>query len=113
MKLTGAFFRLIRWPNLFFIVLTQFLFFSCIILTAYKKENITGAWFLSWPLFWWLTASSVLIAAAYYIINDYFDLDIDQVNKPNNIIVQKFIKRRWAIFWHMGYHLRVFLLPLS
>jgi len=102
MKLTAAFFRLIRWPNLFFIVLTQFLFFSCIILTAYKKENITGAWFLSWPVFWWLTASSVLIAAAGYIINDYFDLDIDQVNKPNTIIVQKFIKRRWAIFWHMG-----------
>jgi len=102
MKLTGAFFRLIRWPNLFFIVLTQFLFYSCIILPAYNRESVTKAWFLSWPSFWWLTASSVLIAAAGYIINDYFDLDIDQVNKPENIIVQKIIKRRWAIFWHMG-----------
>ncbi|MEP6748728.1 MAG: geranylgeranylglycerol-phosphate geranylgeranyltransferase [Bacteroidota bacterium] len=102
MKLTGAFLRLIRWPNLVFIVLTQFLFYSCIIITTYSKNAITGAWFLSWPLFWWLSASSVLIAAAGYIINDYFDLNIDQVNKPDNIIIQKFIKRRWAIFWHLG-----------
>jgi 4-hydroxybenzoate polyprenyltransferase len=102
MKLTGAFFRLIRWPNLVFIVLTQFLFYCCIILPVYNRQNITGTWFLSWPLFWWLVVSSVLIAAAGYIINDYFDLNIDQVNKPNSIIVQKFIKRRWAIFWHMG-----------
>ena len=102
MKLTAAFLRLIRWPNLVFIVLTQFLFYSCIILPAYNRQSTEGAWFLSWPFFWWLTAASVLIAAAGYIINDYFDLDIDQVNKPGNIIIQKIIKRRWAIFWHMG-----------
>jgi 4-hydroxybenzoate polyprenyltransferase len=101
MKLTGGFLRLIRWPNLVFIVLTQFLFYCCIIITTYSSHAITGAWFLSWPLFWWLTASSVLIAAAGYIINDYFDLNIDQVNKPDNIIIQKIIKRRWAIFWHL------------
>jgi len=102
MKLTGAFLRLIRWPNLVFIVLTQFLFYYCIILPTYNRSSITGAWFLSLPLLCWLAVASVLIAAAGYIINDYFDLDIDQVNKPGNIIIQKFIKRRWAIFWHMG-----------
>ncbi len=102
MKLTGAFLRLIRWPNLVFIVLTQVLFYACIVLTSYQKNQLPGAWFLSWPLFWCLSAASVLIAAAGYIINDYFDLNIDQVNKPNNIIIQRFIKRRWAIFWHLG-----------
>ncbi len=102
MKLTGAFFRLIRWPNLVFIVLTQFLFYNCIILPAYSSNSINSAWFLTVPLFWWLTVSSVLIAAAGYIINDYFDLDIDLVNKPGNIIVQKIIKRRWAIVWHLS-----------
>jgi 4-hydroxybenzoate polyprenyltransferase len=102
MKLTGAFLRLIRWPNLVFIIVTQFLFYCCIITTTYSYHGKAGAWFLSWPLFWWLSASSVLIAAAGYIINDYFDLNIDQVNKPGNIIIQKFIRRRWAIFWHLG-----------
>jgi len=101
MKLTGGFLRLIRWPNLVFIVLTQFLFYCCIIITTYSSHAITGAWFLSWPLFWWLTASSVLIAAAGYIINDYFDLNIDRVNKPEKVVVEKIIKRRWAIIWHL------------
>jgi 4-hydroxybenzoate polyprenyltransferase len=28
-------------------------------------------------------------------------LNIDQVNKPDAIVIQKIIKRRWAIFWHL------------
>jgi 4-hydroxybenzoate polyprenyltransferase len=60
------------------------------------------ALYLSWKAFRLLVASSVLVAAAGYIINDYFDLNIDQVNKPDSIVVQKIIKRRWAIFWHLG-----------
>jgi 4-hydroxybenzoate polyprenyltransferase len=49
--------------------------------------------------------SSVLIAAAGYIINDYFDLNIDQVNRPEKLIVDKIIKRRWTIFWHIVFSL--------
>jgi len=45
--------------------------------------------------------SSVLIAAAGYIINDYFDLNIDRVNKPEKLVVERVIKRRWAIVWHI------------
>lgn len=102
MKLTRAFLRLIRWPNLVFIVLTQFLFYYCVILPNYHAQSFGGAWFLSWQWLGWLTLASGLIAAAGYIINDYFDLNIDQVNKPDSIIIQKYIKRRWAIFWHMS-----------
>ena len=47
-----------------------------------------------------LVVSSVLIAAAGYIINDYFDLNIDRINKPERLIVQNIIKRRWTIVWH-------------
>ena len=48
-----------------------------------------------------LVASSVLIAAAGYIINDYFDMHIDSVNKPDKVVVDKQVKRRWAIMWHL------------
>ncbi len=48
-----------------------------------------------------MVISSVLIAAAGYIINDYFDLNIDQVNKPERVVVNVIINRRWVIFWHM------------
>jgi len=51
-------------------------------------------------LFWLLCLASLLIAAAGYIINDYFDLNIDQVNKPEKLVVDTIIKRRWAILWH-------------
>ena len=101
MKLLGAFFRLIRWPNLLFIVLTQFLFYSCIILPSFggglftQNTNVLGI-----GEFWLLSLSSVLIAAAGYIINDYFDLNIDRVNKPDKIVVERVIKRRWTIVWH-------------
>jgi 4-hydroxybenzoate polyprenyltransferase len=44
--------------------------------------------------------ASVFIAAAGYIINDYFDINIDQVNKPDKMVVEKIIKRRWAILFH-------------
>src|SRR5688572_3368171 len=97
MKLIAAFFKLIRWPNLFFIALTQFLFYFCVfkqllIQPGYQTENL---------LFYLLVAASVVIAAAGYIINDYFDLSIDAINKPSKIVVDKIVKRRWAIFWHL------------
>jgi 4-hydroxybenzoate polyprenyltransferase len=42
----------------------------------------------------------VLIAAAGYIINDYFDINIDQINKPTANVVDKIVSRRWAMAWH-------------
>jgi 4-hydroxybenzoate polyprenyltransferase len=102
MKLVAAFFKLIRWPNLLFIVITQWLFYYCIMLPAYEQFENTFQ-YLSVAMLGWLTASSVLIAAAGYIINDYFDLNIDQVNKPDTMVVQRVIKRRWVMLWHMGF----------
>jgi 4-hydroxybenzoate polyprenyltransferase len=55
---------------------------------------------LNYGNFFLLTISSMFIAAAGYIINDYFDMNIDRINKPDRLIVQKFIKRRWTIVWH-------------
>lgn len=65
-----------------------------ILAASLKKPNLNPFNFLL------LTISSIFIAAAGYIINDYFDLNIDRVNKPNRLIVQKIISRRWTIFWH-------------
>ncbi|SRR5258708_2879065 len=102
-QLTGAFFRLIRWPNLVFIFLTQLLFYYFILLPAYGADILLLPHRepkLSPLLFYLLSASSILIAAAGYAINDYFDLNIDRVNKPQRMVVEKVIKRRWTILWH-------------
>ena len=96
MKVTAAFFRLIRWPNLVFIVFTQLLFFYCI----YSPLLPVHSGLPQEKIFYLLVAASVLIAAAGYIINDYFDLRIDAINKPKKVIVDRYIKRRWAIVLH-------------
>lgn len=93
MRLIIAFLKLVRWPNLFFIVLTQVLFYYCIYLPLYQ---IHQTYLLSW-----LIVASVCIAAAGYIINDYFDLNIDQINKPDKNVLNSIINRRWAILWHL------------
>ncbi len=99
MKLITAFLRLVRWPNLVFIVLTQVLFYYCIAFPVFKSYHSFP--YLSQLNFWLIVIASVLIAGAGYIINDYFDLNIDSVNKPGKLVIEKVIKRRWAIMWHL------------
>lgn len=100
MKLITAFFRLIRSLNLLFIALTQFLFYYCVVIPSFR---LTGSAPLLDPRnFWLLVVASVFIAAAGYIINDYFDINIDRINKPGKLVVERIIKRRWAIVWHLA-----------
>ena len=44
--------------------------------------------------------SVVFITAAGNVINDYFDVKADRVNKPERLIIGKYIKRRWAIMFN-------------
>lgn len=99
MKRILAFFRLIRWPNLVFVVLTQFLFAYRIVLPIYQESGHTPI--INGSNFWLLTLSSVCIAAAGYIINDYFDIAIDQINKPDKMVIGKYIHRHWAMAAHI------------
>jgi 4-hydroxybenzoate polyprenyltransferase len=50
--------------------------------------------------FFLLVFSTVLIAAGGNIINDYFDVKADRINKPEKLIIGKYIKPRWAIVVH-------------
>ncbi|HEV2353492.1 MAG TPA: ubiquinone biosynthesis protein UbiA, partial [Puia sp.] len=64
MALFSAFFRLIRWPNLVFIALTQALFYFFVILLSFHQFlGANDEHLLRLPLFVCLTVSSVLIAA--------------------------------------------------
>ena len=96
MKKIAAFLTLIRASNLVFIVLTQFLFEYCIYERIYGPASPAGT-----QQFWLIVLASVLIAAAGNSINDYFDLNIDQINKPSKVVVNVVISRRWVIFFHL------------
>jgi len=94
-----AFLRLIRWQNLLFIFVTQILFEYCVIIPAFTAANAQPN--LQSPYIFLLALSSMLIAGGGNIINDYFDVNIDQINKPKKLIIGKYIHRHWAILYHI------------
>ena len=93
-----AFLKLIRIQNLLIIAFTQYTVRWCLI---YPLLKLSGAELqLSNFIFFLLVLSTVMIAAAGYIINDYFDINIDKINKPERLVIGKGIKRRVAIGAH-------------
>ncbi len=59
-----------------------------------------------------LVISTLLIAAGGNIINDYFDVRADRINKPHRLIISKYIKRRWAILSHWTFNALAFFIAL-
>lgn len=48
-----------------------------------------------------LSLSTAMVAAAGYIINDYYDVKIDTINKPSRVVLGQVIKRRVALWGHI------------
>ncbi|MCB0400757.1 MAG: geranylgeranylglycerol-phosphate geranylgeranyltransferase [Flavobacteriales bacterium] len=106
MNPVSAFIRLIRLPNLLIIVATQYAIRYAIIGPFLFKfsgdQDIHNVGLKMSDLnFFLLCLSTVMIAAAGYIINDYFDVKVDRVNRPETILVGKHIKRRVAMGAHI------------
>jgi 4-hydroxybenzoate polyprenyltransferase len=53
----------------------------------------------SWFVFFILVSATVLITAGGYVINDYFDIKTDLINRGKVIVGTK-IPRRQAMMWH-------------
>ncbi len=98
MKALVSFLRLIRWINLLYIALTQYLvqytLIKPILAQAGKTTTLGDLHFLL------LVISTVLVAAGGYVINDYFDVKMDEVNKPRRIFIDRTIHHRSAILLH-------------
>jgi len=60
-----------------------------------------------------LVLSVVFISAAGYIINDYFDVQTDEINKPDKIYIGRTIKRRKAMVVHQVINIIGLLLGLA
>ena len=87
--------KLIRFQNLVVMVLIQYLIRFTLIIPSYGKENVLSEFYFALLLF-----SILLIVAAGYTINDYFDIKVDSENKDENVIVGRTIKRRIALVIH-------------
>lgn len=77
--------KLTRWPNLLIIILTMYLIRYCIIALFAHSANLSFS--LSDRHFFMLVCSVVLITAAGYAINDYFDTATDAINKPEKMVL--------------------------
>lgn len=91
----GGLLRLVRAPNLVIVVITQYLTRVFLIGPAEEWRAIIRD-----PYFFCLSLSTVCIAAAGYVINDYFDVKIDLVNKPERVVIGRYLKRRMAMGTH-------------
>jgi len=90
--------KLIRYKNLIFIIFIQFVMRQVVLVPILQTFGFdvsmeTGMLFL-------LITATVLIAAGGYIINDYFDVKIDAINKPEKQIVSNIVSRHTAIILH-------------
>ncbi|NPA37879.1 MAG: UbiA family prenyltransferase [Chlorobi bacterium] len=94
-----AYLKLVRYKNLIIIALLQILLRYGLIIPVLHKYGIEPA--LSTLNFILLVVSTVLLAASGYVINDYFDIRTDRINKPDNVIVGKKIKRRVVLLLHV------------
>lgn len=87
-----GFLKLVRVLNLIILVFTQYLLKIFIIdEISVFPQNILE------PSIFFLSLSTILIAAAGYIVNDYYDVKIDTINKPNRVVIGRSLKRRTAM----------------
>ena len=90
------FLQLIRYKNLLLIALMQLL-----IRFGYLEQVQ-----IPLSLFYWqyalLVFATVFIAAGGYVINDIFDQETDQINKPDKVIIGKYISESAAYNLYAG-----------
>ncbi len=86
--------KLIRFPNLAIIAITQFMV-ALFLIDSTTFSTIIGDYNL-----FLLIISTLFIASSGYIINDYYDIKIDYVNKPDRVVIGKHIKRRQVLIIH-------------
>jgi len=87
---------LVRWPNLLIMLLCLALVRVCLLLPGQPLRKALLA-----PGFGLLVLAALLVAAAGYIINDYYDVKIDAINRPDRLVVGPVVRRRVAMLAHL------------
>ena len=87
--------RLLRVENLVFIAILMW------VMTYWVAAAVLGQYAMSDTIPWWLwllmTLSTVCIAAGGYVVNDYFDVKIDRINRPDRLVVTRTVSKDTAM----------------
>lgn len=96
-QLRSALPTLVRWPNLLIMLLCLALVRAGLLLPELPLRQSLLA-----PRFELLVLAALLVAAAGYIINDYYDVKIDAINRPDRLVVGRAVGRRKAMLAHLA-----------
>lgn len=89
-----TFLRLVRWYNLLFLLILLW------VMEKWVAVPVLGPWGeqLSAGMLVLLMAAVACIAAGGYVINDYFDIKIDRINRPERLIVSNSVTKTEAMW---------------
>jgi 4-hydroxybenzoate polyprenyltransferase len=90
------YFRLLRLPNLIFLAAIQFLMYFSVIQPIMQIHGLDIVQQKS-IFFWLFVGASMLICAGGYVLNDYFDVKIDSINKPDKLLITNVIDKKTAM----------------
>ena len=92
--------RLVRWSNLLFLAALVWLMEKWVAVPLLDKAAFGEQ--LPWYVLLLVSAAIVLIAAGGYVINDYFDVKIDRINRPDEVIVTRSVSKPSAMRLSVG-----------
>ncbi len=88
-------FRLVRWGNLLFLAALIWVMEKWVVVPILDRAAFGEQ--LPWYLLILIALATILIAAGGYVVNDYFDVKIDRVNRPDQLIVTQSISKPTAM----------------
>ena len=87
--------RLVRWSNLLFLAALVWVMEKWVVVPILDKVAFGEQ--LPWYLLLLIILATVLIAGGGYVINDYFDVKIDRINRPDELIVTRTVSKEGAM----------------
>ncbi len=88
----GALLSMVRWYNIFFLTLSQYLA-AIFVLNNYTNWQET----LVNPELHFIVFASLFCVAGGYIINNFYDVEKDLINRPNKTVYEKIVKQSTAL----------------
>lgn len=92
--------RLVRWSNLLFLAVLVWLMEKWVAVPVLNQQAFGEQ--LPGYLLLLILLATVLIAAGGYVINDYFDVKIDRINRPDSVVVTRTVSKPTALYLSLG-----------
>jgi 4-hydroxybenzoate polyprenyltransferase len=89
--------QLLRIGNLAFLAILLYVMEKWVVVPLLHLEKFPEQ--MPWWILVLLIMSTICIAAGGYVINDYFDVKIDRINRPDDMVVTRVISREGAMRW--------------